>query len=396
MTMHTKRKQQPAMNFSSAVPYLFFLALIFYFNCVERSLMSPLLVSIQKEFQFSYALTTSLLVVRSFGLSISLFCNSFLATHFTHRSIVTASVFLAGASFSLLSLTTSYFQLQLGLLLFGLSAGMYFPSGMASIASLVQCKDYGKAISIHELAPNLAFITAPFIVELLLIITDWRGCLRYVGLASMLLACAFALFGKGGEGNGTPPQFATLKRLATKRNLWIFLVLASITLSLEIAPYYVLPLFLVDQHNMSSAEANHLLAYSRLATPLCALCAGFLVEKTGDKPLLFAGLLLSAVALGIMATADGIPLIAAIIAQPLFPAILFPVVFKVFSEFFPPEEQSLVLAITMPFVGFFGSGILPNFLGYCGDIISFQFGFGIFSVLTLVSTAALTVRIARD
>ena len=183
MTMHTKRKQQPAMNFSSAVPYLFFLALIFYFNCVERSLMSPLLVSIQKEFQFSYALTTSLLVVRSFGLSISLFCNSFLATHFTHRSIVTASVFLAGASFSLLSLTTSYFQLQLGLLLFGLSAGMYFPSGMASIASLVQCKDYGKAISIHELAPNLAFITAPFIVELLLIITDWRGCLRYVGLA---------------------------------------------------------------------------------------------------------------------------------------------------------------------------------------------------------------------
>ncbi|WP_066854462.1 MFS transporter [Halodesulfovibrio spirochaetisodalis] len=394
--MQTNRPYQSALPFRTALPYLFLIALIFYFNCVERALLSPLLVSIQKEFNFSYTLTTSLLVARSLGLSVSLFSNSFLAVHFQHRHIITASVFFAGASFALLSITTTYTQLQLGLFLFGLSAGLYFPSGMTTLASLVEKNDLSKAFSIHELAPNLAFITAPFIAELLLNVTDWRGCMQYVGIASMGLAVFFALTGKGGYGNGAPPRFATLKRILSKRNTWIFFTLAGSGLALEIAPYYVLPLFLVDQQNMTGAEANQLLAFSRLATPAAALMAGYVSVRTGEKPLLITCFFLSAVSLALMATTQGAILNAAIIAQPLFPAILFPVIFKVFSEFFPAEEQSLVLAITMPFVGFLGSGIMPNFLGYCGDIFSFQMGFGIFSVLTLVSMIALFITPSQD
>ncbi|KAF1074732.1 nitrate/nitrite transporter [Halodesulfovibrio sp. MK-HDV] len=394
--MSTTSPQHNALPFRTAFPYLCLVALIFYFNCVERALLSPLLVSIQKEFHFSYTLTTSLLVVRSLGLSVSLFANGFLATHFTHKHIITASIFFSGASFALLSLTTTYLQLQLGLLFFGLSAGLYFPSGMATLASLVEKDDISKAFSIHELAPNLAFITAPFIVEIMLLFTDWRGAMRYVGIAAMLLAIFFGLFSKGGTGNGAPPRFATLKRIITRRNTWIFFVLAGIGLTLEIAPYYVLPLFLVDQQNMTSPEANNLLAISRLATPVMALSAGFVSSKTGIKPLLFAGLFLSGVSLALMATMQGAFLTAAIIAQPLFPAILFPVIFKVFSDFFPPEEQSLVLAFTMPFIGFIGSGIMPNFLGYCGDVFSFEAGFGILSALTFASMLALFITPSKD
>lgn len=394
--MSTATPQHNALPFRTAFPYLCLVALIFYFNCVERALLSPLLVSIQKEFHFSYTLTTSLLVVRSLGLSVSLFANSFLATHFTHKHIITASIFFSGASFALLSLTTTYLQLQLGLLFFGLSAGLYFPSGMATLASLVKKDDLSKAFSIHELAPNLAFITAPFIVEIMLLFTDWRGAMRYVGIAAMLLAIFFGLFSKGGTGNGAPPRFATLKRIITRRNTWIFFVLAGIGLTLEIAPYYVLPLFLVDQQNMTSPEANNLLAISRLATPAMALSAGFMSSKTGVKPLLFSGLFLSGVSLALMATMQGALLTAAIIAQPLFPAILFPVIFKVFSDFFPPEEQSLVLAFTMPFIGFIGSGIMPNFLGYCGDVFSFEAGFGILSALTFASMLALFITPSKD
>ncbi|MEZ0576838.1 nitrate/nitrite transporter [Halodesulfovibrio aestuarii] len=388
--------QHSALPFRSAFPYLCFLALIFYVNSVERALLSPLLVSIQEEFHFSYTLTTSLLVIRSLGFSLSLFANSFLATHFTHRRIITASIFFVGASFTLLSTTTTYLQLQLGLLFFGLSAGLYFPSGMAMLASLVKKEDISKAFSIHELAPNLGFITAPFIVEIMLSFTDWRGTMRYMGIAAMLLAILFALTSKGGYTHGAPPRFSTVKRILTKRNTWIFFTLVGIALTLETAPYYVLPLFLVDQQNMTSAEANNLLAMSRLATPLMALSAGFISTITGVKPLLFSGLLLSAVSLALMATAHGTLLSVAIIAQPLFPAILFPVIFMVFSDFFPPEEQSLVLAITMPFVGFIGSGIMPNFLGYCGDIFSFETGFGILSALTIASIAALFITPASD
>lgn len=394
--MQTNQTHQGALPFRTAFPYLCLIALIFYTNCVDRALLSPLLVSIQKEFNFSYTVTTSLLVVRSLGQSFSVFSNSFLAVHFQHRNIIAASVFFTGASFVLLSMATTYTQLQLGLLLFGLSAGLYFPSGMTTLASLVKKDDLSKAFSIHELAPNLAFITAPFIVEFMLDFTDWRGCMRYAGIISMGLAIFFALTSKGGHGNGAAPRFTTLQRIITKRNTWIFFTLAGIGLALEIAPYYVLPLFLVDQQHMTAANANHLLAISRLGTPVAALMAGYVSSKTGDKPLLIAGFFLSAVSLALMATTQGIILNAAIIAQPLFPAILFPVIFKVFSDFFPANEQSLVLAITMPFVGFIGSGIMPNFLGYCGDMFSFQAGFGLFSALTLISMVALFVTPSQD
>jgi NNP family nitrate/nitrite transporter-like MFS transporter len=76
--------------------------------------------------------------------------------------------------------------------------------------------------------------------------------------------------------------------------------------------------------------------------------------------------------------------------------MLFPVIFKVFSDFFPAEEQSLVLAVTMPFVGIIGSGIMPNFLGYCGDVFSFQIGFAIFSILTVASMTVLFITPSKD
>ncbi|SIO27613.1 MFS transporter [Halodesulfovibrio marinisediminis] len=394
--MTTNSTPHSALPFQKVLPYLCLLALIFYVNCVERALLSPLLVSIQKEFNFSYTLTTSLLVVRSLGLSLSLIASSFLATHITHKTIITLSIFFSGASFALLSMTTSYLQLQLGLLCFGLSAGLYFPSGMATLASMVKKEDLSKAFSIHELAPNIAFITAPFIVEIMLSFTDWRGAMRYVGIAAMLLALLFALLCKGGHDHGAPPRFSTLKRILTKRNTWIFFTLAGIGLTLEIAPYYVLPLFLVDQQNMTTADANSLLAISRLATPVMALSAGFVAGKTGVKPLLFTGFTLSGISLALMATMQGVALSAAIIAQPLFPAILFPVIFKLFSDFFPSEEQSLVLAITMPFIGFIGAGIMPNFMGYCGDVLSFEVGFGILSALTFASIVALFITPSTD
>jgi NNP family nitrate/nitrite transporter-like MFS transporter len=394
--MPTDKHYQGVLPFRTAFPYLCLIALLFYFNCVERALLSPLLVSIQQEFNFSNTVTTSLLVVRSVGLSISLLANSFLAVHCKHKHIVTASVFLAGTSFTMLSMTTTYLQLQLGLLLFGLSAGLYFPSGMATLSSLVDKKNLSKALSIHELAPNLSFISAPFIVELMLSFTDWRGTMQCVGVASMLLAVFFAFMGKGGHGNGAAPRFSTLKRLATKRNTLIFFVLVGIGLTLETAPYYVLPLFLVNQQHMTSAEANSLLAISRLATPFMALSAGYISSKTGARPLLLAGLFLSAICLALMATTQGTLLTTAIIEQPLFPAMLFPVIFKVFSDFFPAEEQSLVLAVTMPFVGIIGSGIMPNFLGYCGDVFSFQIGFAIFSILTVASMTVLFITPSKD
>ena len=51
--------------------------------------------------------------------------------------------------------------MRTGLYALGLAAGLYMPSAIATITALVDQRHWGKAIAIHELAPNLAFFTGP-------------------------------------------------------------------------------------------------------------------------------------------------------------------------------------------------------------------------------------------
>jgi NNP family nitrate/nitrite transporter-like MFS transporter len=52
---------------------------------------------------------------------------------------------------------TTLWLIQCGLVVLGFAAGFYLPSAIATITSLVDKRHWGKAIAIHELAPNLAF-----------------------------------------------------------------------------------------------------------------------------------------------------------------------------------------------------------------------------------------------
>jgi NNP family nitrate/nitrite transporter-like MFS transporter len=67
----------------------------------------------------------------------------------------------------------------------GAGAGLYLPSGIATLTGLVAPRHWGKAIAIHELAPNLDFVTAPLLSEALLNWTSWRGVLILFGIGSI-------------------------------------------------------------------------------------------------------------------------------------------------------------------------------------------------------------------
>ena len=53
---------------------------------------------------------------------------------------------------------------------------------------------WGKAIGVHEMAPNLSFLLAPIICEGLLLFISWRNVLVCIGCVSILLGCFFYKF----------------------------------------------------------------------------------------------------------------------------------------------------------------------------------------------------------
>ena len=90
-----------------------------------------------------------------------------------------------------LSVAGGPWTMRCGFFALGFACGLYMPSAIATITSLIDRQHWGKAIAVHELAPNLAFFSAPFIAELFLTWLTWRAAL---GAAALALYAALEKF----------------------------------------------------------------------------------------------------------------------------------------------------------------------------------------------------------
>ena len=147
----------------------------------------------------------------------------------------------------------------------GLSAGLYLPSGIATLTDMVSSKHWGKAIAVHELAPILSFITAPFLAEGIMIWFSWRGVLAVLGGAAVVLGGAFTYFGRGGAFFGEIPSPKNLRVLLTIPSFWIMMVFFSMGIGASLGVYTMLPLYLVAEEGVKRAWANTLVGLSRIA-----------------------------------------------------------------------------------------------------------------------------------
>ena len=80
--------------------------------------------------------------------------------------------------------------MRLGLFMVGMATGLYLPSAIATLTSLVPSRHWGKALAIHELAPNLSFVAAPVVSEALMVWVSWREVLMLLGVCSLALGTA--------------------------------------------------------------------------------------------------------------------------------------------------------------------------------------------------------------
>ena len=134
-----------------------FLTVLFLINFMARIILSPLLPTIEKELGISHGEAGSFFFLISTGYVIALLGSGFLASRSSHR--VTIVISSAGIGFALLGISqsSSLWAMLMGLFCLGFAAGLYIPSAIATITALIARPHWGKAIAVHELAPNLAF-----------------------------------------------------------------------------------------------------------------------------------------------------------------------------------------------------------------------------------------------
>jgi NNP family nitrate/nitrite transporter-like MFS transporter len=370
-------------SFKSQLGPLMFLVGIFMLTFLSRIILAPLLPAVEKSLGISHAQSGALFLYVSLGYFVSLFSSGFLSSRLGHRRTIIISALAVGLVLVGLTQAASLAVLNLGAFFIGVGGGLYLPSGIATLTGLVNPRHWGKALAVHELAPNLGLFSGPLLAEGLLRVGSWQGVLGWLGLGCLILGLVFWRWGKGGEFPGQPPHPANLKRLALDIRSWVLMALFSLGIGGSLGVYTMLPLYLVSERGLELASANFLVGLSRLLGVAASFVAGWASDLLGPRRTLawvFALTGLSTIALGLLPPPW---LWVALFAQPLMAVCFFPAGFAALSSLGDPSLRSLTVSVVVPMGFVLGGGALPAGIGWLGEQASFQAGIALSGVLFL-------------
>jgi NNP family nitrate/nitrite transporter-like MFS transporter len=373
---------------------IFLLAAIFLLNFLSRVILAPLLPTIESDLAVGHGEAGSLFLLISTGYFFSLLGSGFVASRFMHYRTIPFSASAIGLALVSISLSDSQLGLMVGLVLLGLAAGLYLPSGISTLTSLVGPNQWGKAIAIHELAPNLGFVVAPLISEALLKWFSWRGILGVMGLASISAGVAFVRFGKGGRFPGTAPSVASFQNILARPAFWIMTILFSLAITGSLGVYTMLPLYLVAERSLDQYSANILVAISRISGLGMAFLAGWATDRFGAKRIMAAVFLLTGSMTVLLGLAKGFWLVLVVFLQPMLAVCFFPAGFAALSCIGPSSSRNVAVSLAIPLAFLIGGGGIPTGIGIMGEVANFALAFALVGGLIIVGfILSLTLKL---
>jgi NNP family nitrate/nitrite transporter-like MFS transporter len=367
-----KKQEKVTPPFRSQVGPLIFLGSIFFLNLISRAALASLMPTIE---------AGSFFFIISLGYSIMLLASGFVTSWINHRRTVILSSITTGGSLLFVSINPNLWGIRFGFLLLGMAAGIYLPSGIAMITELVDPRHFGKAIAIHELAPNLSFLAAPLVSEALLWWVSWREVLLLIGMASIVLGILFIFFGKGGAFPGQAPNFGILKDILAERSFWIMVVLFTLGIGVGYGIYSMLPLYLVSEREMGRPWANTIIGLSRVPCLGAAILSGWMTDRLGPKRALTWIFLAAGFVTMLLGIIPGTWVILVVLFQAVPASAFFPPGFAVLSRIGPARVQKLAVSLTVPIGFVLGGGVVPAGIGFIGETQSFSLGFSILGAL---------------
>lgn len=379
-----KNNYENMSSFRSQLCPLLFLATIFFLNFISRVIPGPLMPAIENDMGVSHSEAGSLFLFISLGYFVTLIGSGFVSSRITHRGTIILSAISTGLSLLCISFCDSLSEIHLGMLALGMAAGFYLPSGIATLTTLINFRHWGKAIAIHELAPNLSFVAAPLLAEAILCGFSWRAVPAFLGVFSLVAGLAFSFFGKGEENSGAPPNFRSFKILLSEPSFWIMTALFGLAIGGSLGIYNMLPLYLVSERGVDRNYANTLIALSRVSGLGMAFFAGWATDRLGTKFTIKCVFLLTGLTTMLMGIVPDSWILIIVFLQPVMAVCFFPAGFAALSSMGPSTTRNLSVSLTIPLAFLLGGGIIPAGVGMMGDSGYFSQGIALTGGLILI------------
>jgi len=361
------------------------LAWLFFLGFVTRIIFAPLMPAIEQDLAISHSQAGGLFLMISVGLLTAPLCSGLISSRINHRGTLILSAWLSGIVLIPFLFVSSIWPLRLLLIAIGFATGIHLPSAIATITAQIQKQDWGKALSVHQSAPPLAFVSAPLLATLLLaVFASWRMVLAVWGAAVLISALVYTLRGKGGDFPGQIASLDNVKTIVTKPAFWLMVLLFAMAMGGNAGIYAMMPLYLVEERGMALGSANIIIGISQISGLLMVFVGGMITDKVGQKAMMTATLLLSGIFTVLIGILTGGWLIAVIFIQPAVLNAFFPAAFGALSRIAPPHMRSVTNALGPPISGLIGGGILPSVIGYLGETRTFSAGMILAGVFILV------------
>jgi len=384
---------ESGLALNSIIGSLLLMTGIFVLNFMSRIIFSPLLPIIEVDLGIGHGEAGSLFLLISAGYFIGLMGSGFFSSRFGHRKTIIFSAFAVGAVLFALALNHTMWGLEFGLLVVGVTAGMYLPSGISTLTALVRTQDWGKAIAVHELGPNIGFIVTPLVTEILLTWFSWRQILVCLGVGSIALGLLFECFGRGGRFPGEPPRVKTLKTLFGEPSFWVMAGLFSLGVSSQLGVYSMLPLYLVVGRAFQASRANYIVGFSRSSALGAVFVSGMITDRLGPKITIAAVLLGAGLLTFLLGIVSGTSMLVMLFLQPLVASCFFPPGFAALSRVGPKSVRNILVSFTVPAAILIGAGAVPAGLGLLAERNLFSLGFCLLG--GLIMTGFVLLRFLR-
>jgi len=358
---------------------------LFFLSFLGQFVFAPLIPTIEKDLGINHSQAGSLFLMVSIGSFVSQVLSGHLSYRINHRGSMFVSKLLLGLPLLWLMIDSSLLSLRVVTFIVGMGVGLHLPSAIPTITAMVDRKDWGKALGLHETAPLLGMAIIPFFVMILLNYLAWQHIIAIIAIIIIAPSFIFYRFCDCGNFPGDPPVRQLLFEVLRLRSFWIMVVLFALFFSVAVGLYTMFSLYLIQEAGMSVDQANSLVGLSRLTGLIGVFLSGLLMDRIGEKKHIFLVMGMAGLATILVGTASGVLLTVMIFIQAALISCFPAAGFSALSRTVQPHLRSVVTSFASPIALVIGGGMVPIFLGFMGETYSFSTGIIIIGCLIIVS-----------
>ena len=372
-------------KFTPYIPFLILISFASFLNNLARTIFPPLTPNICEEMNLCHGETGNLFFILSVGFAITLFLSQFISSKISHKMTVVFSILTTGFALALTSYAGDFQTFRVAIFVVGLCSGFFISSAVAMIRESVASEHMGKAFGIFATAQSVAFILGPMLVKHLIDIFTWKEILNGFGLASSFISVVLFFLFRKGSNRGVPITFGFIRSVFSWPSFWILMVLLCVANGLNMGIYNMAPDYFQRHNLLDKGAVYKLIVIARVLSIFTAIFAGVIADRFGLKrSMAITFILCGALTTLIGAVPPSSSLVLFTIQSPVA-VCLMPLIHFAISTIVPIDKNAAIVSIIAPFGFLMGAGVIPQILGFLGDLNIYAQGFVLFGFSSIIA-----------